>query len=55
MEDVKQHRFPWAAPGQSGLVHEVVLDRETTATAITLLARALRAVVRAGQEAHDER
>ena len=55
MEDVKQHRFPWAAAGQSGIVHEVVLDRETTATAITLLARTVRAVVRASQEATDER
>jgi hypothetical protein len=55
VEDVKQHRFPWAAAGQSGVVDEVVLDPATTATAITLLARIVRAVVRASQEANDER
>lgn len=55
MEDVKQHRFPWAAAGQSGIVHEVVLDPTTTATAIALLARVLRAVGCAVQEANDER
>ena len=55
MEDVKQHRFPWAAAGQSGIVHSVVLDPATTATAIALLARVLRAVGCAVQEANDER
>lgn len=55
MEDVKQRRFPWAAPGETRDADEVGLDSETTAAAIALLARALIAVVGAVQEADDER
>lgn len=54
MEDVKQCRFPWPAP-KTGDATAVVLDPETTAAAIALLARALLAVVRAVAEADDER
>ena len=53
MEDVKQHRFPWAAPGERP--HEVVLDPETTEIVIALLARALIAVVREVEASADER
>ena len=55
MEDVKQHRFPWAAPGERRDPLEVALDPETTERAIALLARAVLAVVRAVEEATDER
>ena len=55
MEDVKQCRFPWAAPGERRAAPAVVLDPETTAAAIALLARALIAVVRTVQEADDAR
>ena len=55
MEDVKQQRFPWAARDDRRDRYEVVLDPETTATVIALLARALLAVVRAVEEAPDDR
>lgn len=55
MEDVKQRRFPWAAPRETRDAPEVVLEPETTVAAIALLARALLAVVRAVEEAGDER
>jgi hypothetical protein len=55
MEDVTQYRFPWAAPGAPHDPHEVVLDPETVAAAIALLARAVRTVVRPAEEADDER
>jgi hypothetical protein len=55
VEDVKQHRFPWAAPGERRDPLEVVLDAETTERAIALLVRAVLAVVRAVAEASDER
>ena len=55
MEDVKQHRFPWAARDDSRDRHEVVLDLETTERVIALLARAFLAVVREVEETADER
>lgn len=55
MEDVTQYRFPWAAPGETHDPHEVVLDPETAAAAIALMARALIAVVRAVEEVDDKR
>lgn len=55
MEDMKQQPFPWAAPGARCAAQEVVLDPETTAAAIVLLARALIAVVRAVEETDHER
>jgi len=55
VEDVKQRRFPWTAPGEARDADAVVLDAETTAAAIALLARALIAVVRAVEEVDDER
>jgi hypothetical protein len=53
VEDVKQQRFPWAAGNRDR--QEIVLDPETTERVIALLARALVAVVRAGEETADER
>jgi hypothetical protein len=55
MEDVRQQGFPWAAPGEGRDPREVVLDAETTTRAIALLARAMRAVVGAVEEAPDDR
>ena len=55
MEEDKQRRFPWAARGETRNSTEVVLDPETTAAAIALMARALIAVVRAVEEADDDR
>ncbi len=51
MEDVRQQGFPWAAPGEGRDPRAVVLDAETTTRAIALLARAMRAVVGAVEEA----
>jgi len=55
VEDIKQHRFPWAALGDRRDPPEVVLDPATTQSVIGLLACALIAVVRAGEETDDER
>jgi hypothetical protein len=55
VEDIQQHRFPWATLGNNRDPHEVVLDRATTERAIALLARALIAVVRALAETTDDR
>jgi hypothetical protein len=55
VEDVRQQGFPWAAPREGRDPLEVVLDAETTARAIALLAGAMRAVVRAVEEAPDDR
>ena len=52
---MKQQPFPWAAPGARCAAQEVVLDPETPAAAIVLLARALIAVVRAVEETGHER
>jgi hypothetical protein len=55
VEDVKQHRFPWAVGREHHDRPEVVLDPETTESVIALLARALVAVVRAVEESPDDR
>jgi hypothetical protein len=52
---VKQLHFEWAAPSVTGDPNQVVIDLETTEVVIALIARALIAVVRAVQEADDER
>jgi hypothetical protein len=55
VEDVKQHRFPWAVGRDHRDRPEVVLDPATSANVIALLARALVAVVRAVEEPADDR
>ena len=55
MEDMKQQQFPWAAPGARRDAPDVVLVSAATTTAIALLARAVRAVVRAVEETDHER
>ncbi|MGH2348391.1 MAG: hypothetical protein ACRDFT_02855 [bacterium] len=55
MEQVKQRRFEWALPSETRDPNSVVMDPEATEVAIGLMARALIAVVRAVQEADDER
>lgn len=55
MAHVEQLHFEWAGPSETRDPNQVVIDPETTAVAIALIARALLAVVRAVQEADDER
>jgi hypothetical protein len=52
---VEQLRLEWVGPTEAREPNEVVLDPETTKAAIALMASALVAVVRAAQEADDER
>jgi hypothetical protein len=52
---VEQKYFEWADPIDRADRVEVVLDRETTKLVIELMARALIAVVRAAEEADDDR
>ena len=54
MAHVEQLRFPWGS-SETRDSNQVVIDPETTAVAIALMARALIAVVRAVREADDER
>jgi hypothetical protein len=57
MEDAtrRQIRFEWGEEAPRGQPDEVVLDAETTRAALTLMARALVAVVRAAEDSDDER
>ena len=55
MEHVKQRRFELSAPSGTRDPNTVVIDPETTAVAIALMARALIAVTHAVHEADDER
>ena len=55
MEQVKQRQFEWPAPSEARDPNQVVIDPETTAVAIALMARALIAVMHAVQEPDDER
>ena len=55
MDQMKQGRFEWAAPRATYDPNRVVLERETIEATITLMARALIAVLRASHEADDER
>ena len=55
MGRVEQLRFAWAEPRETHDLKQVVIDPGTAEVAMTLMARALIAVVRAIQEADDER
>ena len=52
---MKQTRFEWAEQGTAATPTEVTLDPETIETVIVLMAHALIAIVRATEEATDER
>jgi hypothetical protein len=55
VEKVEQRRFEWVQPSETRGPNGVVVDAETTEVAIELMARALISVVRAVEEAGDER
>ena len=52
---MQQMRFEWLEETEAGEPLEVELDVETTEAVIVLMAQALIAVVRAAEEAPDER
>jgi hypothetical protein len=55
MVRAEQLHFAWAGPSEPPDLDQIVIDPETTAVTIALMARALIAVVRAVAEADDER
>jgi hypothetical protein len=52
---VEQKHFEWAEQTERGESDKIALEPETMETVITLMARALIAVVRAAEEATDDR
>jgi hypothetical protein len=52
---VEQKHFEWVEQNERSEQNKVALELETTKTVITLMARVLIAVVRAAEEASDDR
>ena len=52
---MEQKHFEWVEQNESGEQNKVALEPETMKTVIALMARVLIAVVRAGEEATDDR